>query len=428
MNSHPPISVSAAYPVVTGDLRRSQDLHLEVFNSFEVAEAVAPQWGRLIEQLHGSLYMTFGWCRVWWRHYGRGRALRLCLVRAGGELVGVLPFFIDRLRGPLGVTRVAKLVGSDCTLALVEAPVAADVAEQSYALAFRQLMCHDTVDMVHVGPSPATGAQLPAIRSAAVSCSRFALTLRDQDAGSHTVFELPDGFDAYLKDVSRNGRTNYRRNLNKLNKAFDFEVDVVRDGSELECEFDAFIAMHQVQWRAINKLGHFDDWPGSREFSRDLVRTLAAEGRVRLIRLVADGEPVAYYWCFGMDGTFYWRLSGRRRGERWDQFALGRVGLMKMLETAAAEGATKVEAGTGRYEYKEKLNASTLPLRSFALCASRRTSRLKARLELAQGDALDLAFYKLWFLRIAPRARGLRGPLMPRFDGPLRCSWMRRRF
>ena len=99
-----------------------------------------------------------------------------------------------------------------------------------------------------------------------------------------------------------------------------------------------------------------------------------------------------------------------------------------MLETAAAEGATTVEAGTGRYEYKEELNATTLPLRSFVVCASRRKSRLKARLELAQGDALDVAFYKLWFLRIAPRARGLRGPLMPRFDGPLRCSWMRRRF
>ena len=184
--------------------------------------------------------------------------------------------------------------------------------------------------MVHVGPSPATGSQLPAIRSAAAGCSRFALTLRDEDAGSHTVFELPDGFDAYLKDVSRNRRANYRRNLNKLNKAFDFEVDVVRDGPELESEFDAFIAMHQVQWRAINKLGHFDDWPGSREFSRDLVRTLAAEGRVRLIRLLADGEPVAYYWCFRMDDTFYWRLwGGRAHGvsaARWCLASTGRCG------------------------------------------------------------------------------------------------------
>ena len=202
----------------------------------------------------------------------------------------------------------------------------------------------------------------------------------------------------------------------------------MRDGPQLEREFDAFIEMHQVQWRTINKLGHFDDWPGSREFSRDLVRTLAPEGRVRLIRLLADGEPVAYYWCFGMDDTYYWRLSGRRRGERWDQFALGRVGLMKMLETAASEGATTVEAGTGRYAYKEQLNASTQPLRSFAISASRRRSRLKARIELVHGDVLDLAFYKLWFLRIAPRARGLRGPLISRFDGPLRLSWMRRRF
>ena len=192
MNSQSHPSLSSTCPVVTVDLSHRRDLRLEVFNSFEVAEAVAPEWGALIDRMHGSLYMTFGWCRVWWRHYGGGRALRLCAIRAEDALVAVLPFFIDRLRGPLGVTRVAKLVGSDCTLALVQAPVSADEAERAYALAFRQLLCHDRVDMVHVGPSPGAGAQLPAIRSAAVSCSRFALTVRDEDAGSHTVFELPD--------------------------------------------------------------------------------------------------------------------------------------------------------------------------------------------------------------------------------------------
>ena len=68
------------------------------------------------------------------------------------------------------------------------------------------------------------------------------------------MFQLPDSFDSHLKGVSRSRRAIYRRNLNKLNKAFDFEVDVGRDGPELEREFDAFIAMHQVQWRAINRL------------------------------------------------------------------------------------------------------------------------------------------------------------------------------
>ena len=121
-----------------------------------------------------------------------------------------------------------------------------------------------------------------------------------------------------------------------------------------------------------------------------------------------------------MNGTYYWRLPARLNGEQWDRFALGRVGLMKMIEVAAAEGATAIEAGTGRYEYKEKLNAKTLPLHSVVLCRRGLAPRLRARLTLAHGDILDFAYYRLWFNRVAPRIGILRRPLWR--------SWIRRRF
>ena len=191
---------------------------------------------------------------------------------------------------------------------------------------------------------------------------------------------MPDGFDAYLGGLSKNQRSNYRRNVNKLGKAFEFQVDVVREGPELEREFEAFVEMHQAQWKAVGKLGHFGDWPRSREFTRDLVDTLAGTGRApdpagrrrrgRLVLLLLRA-----------DGTYYWRLPARLTGEEWDQFALGRVGLLKMIEVAAAEGATAIEAGTGAYEYKEKLNADTLPLCS-SCCAAGASPRAAARVAL----------------------------------------------
>jgi CelD/BcsL family acetyltransferase involved in cellulose biosynthesis len=247
-----------------------------------------------------------------------------------------------------------------------------------------------------------------------------AQVVRDRETGSHTLFRMPEGFDAYLQGLSKNQRSNYRRNVNKLKKAFDFQVDVVSDGPELETEFEAFVTMHQAQWRTVNKLGHYGDWPGSHEFARDLVRTLSREDRVRLIRLIADGQVVSYYFCFELNGTYYWRLPGRLTGEDWDRFALGRVGLMKMLEVASAEGATTIEAGTGRYEYKEQLNADTFTLHSLALCRRSLAPRARTRLALALGDLLHLAYYRGWYLWLAPRLRMARRPL--------RRSWIRHRF
>jgi len=395
-------------------------LSLRVFTSFQDAREIAPEWDRLVERLDGSLYMTSRWCEIWWRHYGRGRELRLCAVRAGDELVGMLPFCIDRLWIPVGRTRVAKLVGADSTVSLVELPIDPGFAEQALTLSLERLLAGDRVDMVHLGPCSAATPQLAAVPGAVASLGGVAEVVRDREAGSHTAFELPDGFEAYLAGLSKNQRSNYKRNVNKLSKAFAFEVDVLSSATEIEGEFDAFVEMHQAQWHAVNKLGHFGDWPGSRQFARDLVHELAQADQVRLIRLIADGQVVSYYWCFVEGNTYYWRLPARVFGETWDQFSLGRVGLMKMMEVAAAEGVTSIEAGTGRYEYKDKLNATTLPLRSIVIGRRTWAARARARAALAYADLLHLAYYRVWFLRLAPRARFLRTPLWR--------SWIRRQF
>jgi CelD/BcsL family acetyltransferase involved in cellulose biosynthesis len=393
-------------------------VRLETFTSFEDAEAIAPEWDDLIARLDGSLYMSFSWCRVWWDHYGSRRDLRLMAVRDGDELVGVLPFFVERLGVVFGRARVAKLVGSDSTLAIVDPPVHAGAAVEALGLAMARLLRDDRCDLVHFGPC-SEHAPLAAIRSSVARLAGDARIIRNRESGSSTVFVLPEGFDAYLKGLSKNQRSNYRRNLNKLNGAFKFSVDVVREPAALEQEFDAFVEMHQAQWKTVNKLGHFGDWPGSREFTRDLVQDLARTDQVRLIRLLADDQVVSYYFCFQLNSTFYWRLPARLTGE-WDQFGVGRIGLLKMMEVAGAEGATAIEAGTGRYEYKDKLNAATLPLRSLSVGRRGVLSSWRARLTLALGDFLHLAYYKVWFQRVAPRVHLLRGPLWR--------SWIRRRF
>lgn len=392
----------------------------ETFTSFEQAQAIAAEWDALVARLNGSLYMTFDWCRIWWRHYGTGRELRVIALRVGDELTGVLPLFVERLRSPLGRTRVAKLVGSDSTLAMVDPPLRPEIAAEGFEIAMRLLFEADRADVVHIGPFSSAIPQLDGLRAATEAVADIAKVAREAEPGAHTVFELPDGFDAYLQSLSKNQRSNYRRNVNKLKKAFAFEVDVISGGPALQPELEAFMEMHQAQWQAVNKLGHFGDWPSSREFTRDLVEALAPAGRVRLVRLVADDEVVSYYFSFAFDGTYYWRLPGRLTDEKWDQYALGRVGLMKMMEVAAAEGATAIEAGTGRYEYKEKLNASTVPLASITISRRSPVSRARVRATLLFGDLLDRGYYRLWYLRVAPRL-GLRRRALWR-------SWIRRRF
>ena len=404
-----PIATSAREPNSASDAFR-----IEMFTSFEEVEPIAQEWDSLIKDLNGSLYMTFDWGRVWWRHYGSGRDLRLFVIRQGEALAGVLPIFIDRIGVVPLRARVARMVGCDFTIAMVNPPIRPEVATGAFTGIVSQLMQRDRCDIVHVGPVSGAVPQLESLRACAAALSHEVTILRDREVGSHTVFEVPSGFDSYIQGLSKNQRSNYRRNINKLNNSFRFEVDVVRDGPALMREFDAFVQMHQAQWQAVNKLGHFGDWPQSLEFTGELVRTFSAKNGVRLIRLIADEQVVSYYFCFELNGTYYWRLPARLVGDQWDQFALGRVGLFKMLEVAAAEGATAIEAGNGYYEYKEKLNAKTFPLYSFVIGGRGTISRSRARLAIVLSDILNLVYYRVWFSRIAPR-----------FGIPLRPLWKR---
>ena len=276
-------------------------LRLDKFSSLEDVQLLAPEWDDLTLRLNGSLYSSSQWCEVWWRHYGAGRELRLIAVRAGEELVGVLPFFIDRLRVPIGRARVAKFVGSDSTVAVIEPLVEERFAAEAFSLAMRQLFEQDRVDMVYLGPCSGADAHVEAVQRAVNEISDVAQPVRDRQHGSHTVFDISTGSTGTceaeqspaleLPPEDQEARQRVRGALSTWSAT----------RHELEREFGAFVDMHQAQWQAVNRLGHFGDWPTAREFSWDLVRTLAPAGRVRVVRLLADEQVVAYYWCFALN-------------------------------------------------------------------------------------------------------------------------------
>ena len=55
---------------------------------------------------------------------------------------------------------------------------------------------------------------------------------------------------------------------------------------------------------------------------------------------------------------------------------------------------------------------------SLAVSGAGAVSRLRARLTLACGDVLNFAYYRVWYLRIAPRRKDLSETAMAKLDSP----------
>ena len=195
-------------------------LTVTVSNSFEDASISRKQWDQFVLDLGGDLYITFDWCRVWWRHYGGNRQLQVYVFRSGTRLVGLAPMFIERIRlGPVTL-KIAKRVGADFALTFFALPLVSDYVEAAYSELIARLIDHDNCDAIWLGFMPGDDPTLNGLRDACRSVQERATIVRDAPSGVHTRFQLPDTFNSYIAGLDQQRRSQYRRRLKRTQYKF----------------------------------------------------------------------------------------------------------------------------------------------------------------------------------------------------------------
>ena len=149
----------------------------------------------------------------------------------------------------------------------------------------------------------------------------------------------------------------------------------------------------------------------SEAFNRELVTKLSWKRRTRFYEMIGDTDILAMDYGFVLGNKYFSRLGARRHGVKYDFLSLGRVGLVKAFDALIDEGVRTVEAGAGHYDYKVSLGAEELPLRQLVISRSSMDARVKSALLLHWSDILNTLYYRLWFLKLAPRFPKLRRPL-----------------
>jgi CelD/BcsL family acetyltransferase involved in cellulose biosynthesis len=321
--------------------------------------------------------------------------------------------------GPMGL-RIAKLLGGDFSIQLCNPPVREGWATLVLRAASRYLTSVGGCDAVIFSPLSAYFGGFDEFRAACYQLAPELQLAQDQKIDRHSIFSLPQSFEAFLKGLGKNQRHNCRRNLNLLDRSFKVMVDSVSEPVRLQQEFIAFSKMHTSQWNTLGQQGHFRDWPFSLEFNLELVNAHAELCRVRLYRLLLSGEPVAYQYCFVFNGGLYWRLAARVVGRDWGRYALGMMGFVKLIESAIGEGVGFIEGSQGHYDYKTQMGATEPAVHSLVTVSKRRSAMGRFRLMKMLSVGLNIAYNKILYRRIYPRVPLLRRPLM--------AMWIRSRF
>ncbi|MFH0519533.1 GNAT family N-acetyltransferase [Streptomyces sp. M41] len=215
-------------------LPSARALTVEVCTDERAFAGLAGEWGRLYRACPSATpFQTHAWLHSWWLSYGRPGALRLVLVRHGGELVAVAPLM--RVHRPLpALVPLGGAITDLCDVLLdeaVAAPAAGALAEALAELARTAL-----VDFPEVRPG---GAMERVYRCWRGPRRRVPASL---------CLELPAVSMAELVGRLPTGRARrIRSKVNQLGR-LGLEWRVVGH-DETEAALTRLLELHRLQWQ-----------------------------------------------------------------------------------------------------------------------------------------------------------------------------------
>lgn len=309
--------------------------------------ALADSWDELVREMpRPTPHLLHAWLLSWWRHYGDGNELAVQVARRDGRLVGALPVCIMRRRG----LRVLTFLGAEQTamadllLAKGESSATgASIAERAVSTE------HDFADFY--------GLPTPSRLAAGLGAGDLQLVVRAEAP----VLELngEDWETVYRSRLSSNQRALHRRRRRQLAKLGTLETTISRTREELAPALEDAFELHALRWNGRPDGSEFGTTTG-KQFHRDATAALADLDAVRIVTLSLDGRAIAFVYYFKLeDRIFCHRLAFDPAFQRMSP---GVVNRFDALDTAFAEGATRVEFFGGTERYKTELSDRLEPL------------------------------------------------------------------
>jgi hypothetical protein len=386
-------------------------VEMSCYNSFEQAGFMKDQWDCFVEATCGDIFLTYDWCRVWWKYYGGNKTLKIFVFRCEGKLVGLLPTYIDNIGiGPLAV-KVARIVCTTYILSeVVNLPITGEHRRQVIEKWLEHLCSELRPDIVCVGPIYGgiyENADRLVGECAAWRGQRF--VMYKKKAGELTMFHLGASMEEYLASLpckERHETNRHCRNILKIlpDKNAGIVFEAVSD-SKLHNELDEFIQMHNHQWQRVGQSGHFNDWPHSKEFHHEAAESQLNRGRLRLFKISIGQTCLGYEYAYKFAHTYFHYLNARTSAKEFKRVAVGKVAFCEFVKKAIAENVNLINSMRGRYKYKMRMGGVLEPYHVALICRRGLIPYIRVRILVCFSWLLRICYYKIWFSRIAPKLR-----------------------
>jgi hypothetical protein len=375
-------------------------IDVQIFHNFEIISNMQQKWDRFIEDIKGEIFLTFDWCQLWWKYYGEGRHLKIFIFRLDGNLVGILPMFMEKIwLGPLCV-RIIKIVGTDFTPITISVPIQKVFLKQVMSLFIHKLNQEWKWDVLHIGDICGRYDSFDFLATALKNTLSDAFHIFMNTNNVQTYFYLTDSLEKQIAKLNKKQRENIRRAYRSAESQGTLNSSLASDENFNEY-FDDFVHLHQRQWENIGQPGHFRDWPHSYEFHRDFATTQLKKGRLRLLKIAINNQCIGYKYGYKFGDLYHQFLSARIDDKSSTSIDFNKISFGEQVRLATTvDKVVAIDSMRGKYDHKIHLGGEMLPVRSIDIYPKKIFIILRITIFKYLSLLIDICYSKIWRRRI----------------------------
>ena len=324
-------------------------LRVEEIEDFSEFESLRELWNKILQKsLDNDIFSTWEWLWYWWKHFGKGRKLRILIVKDKNQIIAIAPFMLSYYNF-LNFGKLAKIEFMSSPHGDYNNFILLKKENKCVRLLLNALMDFSDWNMLDLRDIREGSATAEALYFASVSNKNSRLKLID---GTYcpSIF-LPKSIDIFVKGLSRNMRRNLRKRMKRLRNEYKVEFKTQRDFSSLEEAMKAFFRLHQKRWKSKGKRGAFVS-EEFRNFHLDIAKVFDEKGWLDLRFLTADDKPIAAAYTFDYNLRKYGYLTGF--DPEFEKYGVGNLLKFHLVEECIKRGFVEYDLTRGFELYKAK--------------------------------------------------------------------------
>jgi CelD/BcsL family acetyltransferase involved in cellulose biosynthesis len=341
--------------------RASPEVMVRVINDPTGLVAIEEKWNALVASSPVTVYQTYEWNAIWWKHFGGGpgQKLNILLFEFDGELIGIMPLLAESVRiagltagyrlrflssGSVeGGRTVAEYGPSDYLDAIVP-----ERYEDQVLPAFVKYITHlpRQYSQIYLSDIPEESVL---VRRLGPSLARLGIPVSVSPSDLCPRIRVPESGELYLR--SRKPEVRRRLRQVRISLAYQFSVRGTLSQSDADTALDALIKLHQDRWTSVGYPGVYSD-PRFCRFQADMVSAYAGKKWLWLKSLSHEDRIVAVRLGFRFKGRFYDFMSGFESAQEVSRRRPGLALLSVMLDEAIQERADWLDLLRGNEAYK----------------------------------------------------------------------------